>query len=508
MTPLADVLRVLNANLDVLTTPGAKPRLRMPTPPVQRVISVQDVVDEVLEQAEAVAEAADATEQTTYTPDTALDMQHGYISIHGNVERRLKPRRYQIEGIKRLVEKKRALLYDLAGLGKTLQAAEAAEVPCVIACPTYLTFQWYTFLRDQYPEMKTVLVEGPRIKREELLKQPFDWMIINTEMFAPRKSRTNDTYLEYQFPQVKTLIVDEAHHLRGRDAAQSKGAFRYAQECERVYLLTATPQYKGPDDLYMLMRIIDAKNFRSYHTFVSEFLRVGTGGGFSTKIVGVKSHAAMRDLLSFHGIGRTYEDVKIELPELIRNNIPIKATDEFMETYNRIKATFVYNEKDINSLMEAMHILRRITAQVKLERMLEILLETGEEPEGIIFTYYTDTAKAISTLLDIPCITGAMDANERKETAQLHKLVVANIAAMSEGVDLSHVSNVVFFEETYVPGQIYQALSRVRRMRTNMAPVRASFVYVKDTLDEIVHEASNRRYADIKQIMRAALLGD
>jgi superfamily II DNA or RNA helicase len=501
MTPLADVLRVLNSNIDLLVKPGAPPRLRMP--PRQRVISLQDVIQEQVEEIIAEAEA----EAIPVTPENALDIQHEYISAHGNIDRKFKPRKYQIEGIRVLREKKRALLYDLAGLGKTLQASEAADLPCLIACPTYLTFQWFVFLREQYPEMNTILVEGPRMQREKLLAQKADWYIVNIEMFAPRKSRTNETFLEFKFPEVKTFVIDESHHVRGRDAAQSKGAFRYAQECERVYLLTATPQYKGPDDLYMQLRIINRKLHPSYYNFVSDFCRVSQSG-FGSKIIGVKSHQAIRDLLSFNGIGRTYEDVKIELPELIRHNIPIRPSEDFLETYNKVKSHFVYNDKDVNSLMEAMHIMRRMTAQVKLEKVLEILLDTAEEPEGIIFCYYKDTAKAIGALLDIPCITGEMEAKERKELAQMSKLTVATISAMSEGVDLSHVSHVIFMESDYVPGKIYQALSRVRRMRTNQAPVRASFVYVKDTIDEIVHEASGRRYADIRQVMRAALLGD
>jgi DNA annealing helicase and endonuclease ZRANB3 len=498
MTPLSDVLKVLSANVDLLVRPGPPPKLTMPVVIHSPIQTVEEAV---------ATEFTDVEETLEQAAEAALTIQYDYVSLHGNVERKFKPRKYQIEGIKRLVEKKRALLYDLAGLGKTLQASEAAELPCLVACPTYLTFQWYVFLREQYPENKVLLVEGTRPQREKLLEQKADWYIVNIEMFAPRKNRNQDAYLEYRFPEVKTLIVDESHHVRGRDAAQSKGVFRYAQNCERVYLLTATPQYKGPDDLYMQLRILDRKSFPSYYDFVSSFCRV-SANGFGSKIIGVKSHQAIRDLLSNNGIGRTYEDVKVELPELIRHNIPIKPTEEFMQMYDRVRFQFTYNEKDINSLMEAMHIMRRMTAQVKLERVLEILLETGEEPEGIIFTYYKDTAKAIGALLDIPCITGEMEAKERKELAQMSRLTVATISAMSEGVDLSHVSHVIFMESDYVPGKIYQALSRVRRMRTNQAPVRASFVYVKDTIDEIVHDAAGRRYADIRQVMRAALLGD
>lgn len=439
------------------------------------------------------------------------DEEEGEASYEFDPNKKYIPRKYQIEGIRRLRELKRGICFDLPGLGKTLQASEAAKdyKPILVACPTYLTFQWYDFLTDQYPEDKIVIAEGPRIQRERILSEPADWYIVNIEMLAARKMRTSKELLVYEWPKdLQTFIIDESHHVRGREASQSKGALELAGDVERVILLTGTPQYKQVDDLFMQLRILDRKSFPSYNGFLGKYCRV-SHTGFANKVLGPKNHQEIRALLDSYGIGRNYADVKVELPDLIRSNIPVVADPEFMIEYNRVRTQFVYNERDLNSLMEAMQVMRRMTAKVKLQQALEILAnDSAETPEGIIFTWYKHTAQALASLLGVPCITGDVAAKDRKPIGKENKLVVATIPSMSEGVDMSHVSNVIFFEGSYVPGQIYQALSRVRRYRDNPAPVRASFIYVKNTIDELVHNAASQRTADIRKIMKAAILGD
>jgi SNF2 family DNA or RNA helicase len=66
------------------------------------------------------------------------------------------PRAYQVQGIEFLRQQKRAILGDAPGLGKTFQATEAAELPCVISCPLPLVDQWKEFLEDQYPTAPSV----------------------------------------------------------------------------------------------------------------------------------------------------------------------------------------------------------------------------------------------------------------------------------------------------------------------------------------------------------------
>lgn len=403
---------------------------------------------------------------------------------------KLIPRDYQAYAIKRMRELGRCLLWDQPGLGKTLCASEAAEWPILVAAPTYLVYHWLDHLQRQYPEKRVVAAVGNRSQKEGALATPADAYIINVEMLR-----------SFDLPRVQTFILDEAHHIRGRNSKQSRGAHDYAQVTPRVFLLTATPIYKAPDDLFAIFRCIDPKGWTSYHQFVSTYCRTYKGR-FGLKVIGVANHENLQRTMSRYGLGRSYKDVSLELPRLIRNDIAIRATDEFMKKYNTTRTMFTYNDRDINSLMEAMQLLRRMTAGPKLEQCLEIIEDI---PQAVIFTWYKATAKAIAQILEIPCITGEVPASDRKTVAQAKGLIVATMASLSEGVDLSHLKNVVFFEGDYVPARLHQALSRVRRHREGFEPVKATFLYVKDTIDEIVYHAANRRNVTIREVMKEAL---
>jgi hypothetical protein len=72
------------------------------------------------------------------------------------------PRAYQVQGIEFLHASRNEPSWGTRpGLGKTFQATEAAELPCVISCPLPLVDQWKEFLEDQYP---TDSVVGSRLR--------------------------------------------------------------------------------------------------------------------------------------------------------------------------------------------------------------------------------------------------------------------------------------------------------------------------------------------------------
>ena len=155
-------------------------------------------------------------------------------------------RPYQSQGVRFLREKKRAILGDAPGLGKTFQAIEAAELPACISAPLSLIDQWVEFITEQYPHHSIhIAAYGDIIKRDAVFKafeadpNPLKWIIVN-----------HDAFRTYYIPEVKTLIADEFHHFRNREAKRSVGLRQMAHRTENVYGLTATPVFKDIGDLY------------------------------------------------------------------------------------------------------------------------------------------------------------------------------------------------------------------------------------------------------------------
>ena len=98
-------------------------------------------------------------------------------------------RPYQEKGVEFLKTRRRAMLRDAPGLGKTIQALRAAEIPVLISCPTYAMQQWADVIRSEYPSHKVVQAVGTRQEREKALKSKYDWLIVNHEMFQERRRK-------------------------------------------------------------------------------------------------------------------------------------------------------------------------------------------------------------------------------------------------------------------------------------------------------------------------------
>lgn len=486
----------------------------LPPPKPAENISNTGGILEVASVAEALSQAAESTAAdslSALTPSELYTLAH--LPVAGVVNQTLTPRHYQVEAIKYLAESKRRWLTDKPGLGKTLCAAYAADPPVLIACPTYLTNQWYEFLKSCGCDV--IIAEGNREQRQKALLSGKPWIIFNIEMMSERKIDSNeneDIYVKYNFPSATTLIVDEAHHIRGRNSSRSKQAADLAHRVERVYLLTATPVYNKPDDMYAQLRMLVPSSFKSYWQFIETYC-IYKSTGFGPKVMGARP--ALRKLFESLSLGRTYKDVGMQLPRLVGQKISVVPDAKFLAEYKRVRDEYladILNDRneheayEIPNALAVMQHLRRMTAPQKLKPLLEYMRDTDGFTAGtVIFCWYKNTAEQIGTLLGIPVITGDMPPEERVKIAKSEKSMVATISSMSEGVDLSHLKNVVFFELDHVPGRLFQALSRVRRYGGHDV-VRVIYLIVKGTIDEVIYKIDEHRTATINEIVREALL--
>ena len=412
----------------------------------------------------------------------------------------LTPRPYQAEGIAFLQKCKRAMLCDAPGLGKTLQAAAAAHTPALVVCPTYLVEQWGDFLATQYPHQSVAVAKGDKLQRVLAITSKTDWVVVNTEML-----RT------YPMPNVKTVIFDESHYLRGRTAQQSKQAAALtARPCvEYVYMLTATPIYKEADDLYMQWHILHPKKYKSYWKFVQAYCKT-LETPWGTTVVGIRDKASLEREAKGFMLGRTYKEVGMHLPDLVSNTIPVRLTATESVRYKLIKDE--YRDEEI-PLLSAGAVLQRLRAATctpdKLRALQGVIDDTKGTKPIVVFCWYRETAQRVADHLGRIAveITGDMPATQRVALAKDTKtrVKVVTLASLSEGIDLSESRTVVFFEEDYAPGRMYQALSRVRRASHHREPVMVYYILVKGTVDEVVHKLIARRVSNTMTVVREAL---
>lgn len=425
----------------------------------------------------------------------------------------IQKRGYQTVGIEWLRSKKRAQLTDRPGLGKTIQAALAAEAPTLVLCPKYLVGQWELWIRNHLPNDSVVALKGDRFKKARLLKQDVQWVVGNYQVLRTHFAELVERQKTNPWT---TLILDESHHLRNRQAIMSQHAAKLAKMrgIERVYELTATPIWREVDDLWMQLHILQPDIFTSYHQFVDTFC-IADETRFGTKVLGVKKSMmpVLQKMLSIVQLGRDYKEAGRELPPKIDKEIKIDMPKKIVELYKQTQNYWIEEiEEGFTNYASVLHSLRQISSGPhKTEAIVEALDDLQNIPV-LIFCWYRDHAHELSR--HIPgsqVITGEMNVDERRRVALTNKgTTIATISSLCEGIDLSHLRHVFFAEEHWPPGSTDQAMSRVHRERlseSNDEPVIVYYFHSKGTIDEHIHQVAQRRAgeaANLREVMESA----
>lgn len=419
------------------------------------------------------------------------------------------PREYQENGIQWALKKKRCMIADEPGLGKTFQATEVADranaFPCVIFTRGHLVDQWAKFIKSQYP-FRTVSYakRADFYLRDWALQKNADFFVANIEML-----RNID---DFNWPkQIKALVFDESHHLKNRNSKQSQGALKLVFQFKPEYImcLSATPIKREADDLFAQLRLLRPDIFRSYDVFVKTFCDT-EDTPWGMRVLGVQNKADLMKLLELIMLRREYKEVGVELPELIESVIPIEFNEKQAKAYKTLRDNLILEADGMDSIpymwkIQAMQMLRRMTATDEKVQACVDLAQDADRP--VVFTHYKDTAYRIAKLLNVPAITGDIPAEKRTELAISQTIVVATIDSITEGINgLEDRDTVIFAEEDYTPGTNYQALRRVLRFGANPdKPIIKYCVHIEDSIDERIHAITERRAGTSADLLDSVL---
>jgi SWI/SNF-related matrix-associated actin-dependent regulator 1 of chromatin subfamily A len=185
---------------------------------------------------------------------------------------------HQVDGIKFLWLKGRALLGDEPGLGKTLQSICASEFPTLVVCPNHLKLNWVREVGMWRPGSTVSVIEGRKTPPLESMRT--DVVIIGYHLLAAHV----DWLMRRKW---KTIIADEVQNVKNMDfkpvqldeydaagdrkvtfelAASSKGhatAFYQVQRANprsRLYLLSGTAMMNRPKEMFPPMNMIDDRD--------------------------------------------------------------------------------------------------------------------------------------------------------------------------------------------------------------------------------------------------------
>lgn len=441
----------------------------------------------------------------------------------------IKPLPYQEIGAKFLAERKRALLADTMGLGKTAQAIIACDLVdakrILVICPAAVRINWqreFARFSDKKRSFNVLLSGKDRFTMAGVTVCSYDMAITP----ALHKLLVKDNY--------DVVIFDEAHYLKSRLAKRTlamlgtrcMGQGGVIKRATYAWALTGTPTPNHPGEIYTLLRAFGIWQ-TNYFDFEAKFCQTKPGD-YGPVVIGTKNIPELKALVYPVMLRRKKEDVLTDLPSITYSNVVVSAHDishaDYVNEWEQaekskdgqlVRAVLdaAKSPEDVDLSEIALPTLRRATGMAKVRPVCELVmreLDAGLD-KIIIFGLHRmvlEETRATLQKYGAQVIYGGNPPAVRQERIDKfvniwkHRVLIGNLTSLGVGVDgLQKVcSNVLFIESSWTPSDNAQAAMRVHRIGQKR-PVLCRFASLADSLDERVQEVIRRKTEMIAQLL-------
>lgn len=186
------------------------------------------------------------------------------------------PYRHQLVTFAYIDQLERCAIYNEMGTGKTASVIWSIDwnliqkkiYSALIIAPNNILGNWEREVQIHAPRLKTVIIQGTRNHRLDLLDTLADIYIINYEGLKVIKEELKDKF--------QMVVLDEAHRIKDPAAVQTKIIHELFTDVHYKVAMTGTPIGNNLIDLHQLMTWIDPFMFEPFYQFRSHwFYNVG-----------------------------------------------------------------------------------------------------------------------------------------------------------------------------------------------------------------------------------------
>lgn len=471
-----------------------------------------------------------------------LHKQEFEIDIPKDYKFKTKPFRHQIDGVRFGLNKKKFLLCDDQGLGKTkqiidfvgcLEKTDTINKVLIVCGVNSLKYNWQYEIGVHSDEKGWVLgtrfrkttgkaYEGSTKDKLDDLDNLPDYRYIITNIESLRAGAKKITKSKYHFPiaeklqqlckngTISVIAFDECHKSKEPTSLQSRAMINV--QAKYMVAMSGTPLMNNPLDLYFPMKWLGYEN-HSFYQFKQHYCTLGGWGG--SQVVGYKNLEEIRAMMDNIMLRRLKTEV-LDLPEKIRKieyvDMTPKQNQIYKEVYNGVMSD-LQKIKFSNNPLSMMIRLRQATGwtgiisdkvqeSAKMDRMIELVQEIVESGQkAIIFSNWesmTEVAREKLKSYNPAYITGATKADERmKEVDRFQnddkcKVIIGTIGAMGTGLTLTAAQNVIFLDSPWNMALKAQAEDRAHRIGTK-GTVNIITLVCKNTIDERIEELVEKK---------------
>lgn len=423
---------------------------------------------------------------------------------------------YQSAGVDYVLKTGHAVIGDMPGLGKTMQALVVANEMrakrVLVVCPAAVRLQW----RDQ---IKVWAVGDTRGAVIETAKQGVDpdirWTVISYDL---AKSTLRASLVRGKWDLV---ILDEVHYLKSPEAKRTQALFGWteninrervhmpgiAEKAERIVGLTGTFLPNRPAECYTTTRALahEAIDYFSLDAFRARFnpqanFRTGArerAGRLPELYTRLRTNLMVR---------RRREDVLTQLPPITYTVVHVENTGAVRQALEHERMLDIdpdtFKQVSIDGEVSTVRREMGIAKAPHVVNFVKNALDGGEQ-KLVLFGHHREVLDVWQEKLhgyDLVRIDGSTSLRARAEACRRFiedpncRVIIGNLMSMGTGVDgLQHAASLaVFGENSWVPGENEQGVFRLGRIGQEN-PVQAVFMVAEGSIDERVVSSAQRK---------------
>nr|DAZ83138.1 MAG TPA: Chromatin remodeling complex ATPase [Caudoviricetes sp.] len=439
----------------------------------------------------------------------------------------LQPYQYQLEGVQYAVEKKRCILGDQPGLGKTLQAIctvvkahrEAViygeSFPTLVVCPAALKVNWQREFK-KFAGLSAIILDDSNRQTwhsfydcKKADGSPLcEVFITNYEslkkFFVKRVSEGGKLTMkgilfDERVNLFKSVIIDESHKCKSGKTQQGKFVEGICKGKRFLLALTGTPVVNNNTDLIQQLKILGRlEDFGGYSRFVERYCD------------GPKQASNVKELnwrlWNCCFFRREKSKVLTQLPDKTRQYLQIDITN--MKEYQNAESDIVKYLKQYKNASDAqvqrsmngavmvkMGLLKQISARGKIKAVSEFIHDVIDGGEKlIVFGYLKEViAELKKEFPNAVTVTGSDNISQKQFAVDSFqnnpdcKLIILNYKSGGTGLTLTASSRVAFIEFPWTFSDCEQAEDRAHRngQKNN---VNCYYFLGKDTIDKYMYD--------------------
>lgn len=395
---------------------------------------------------------------------SALDLifQDGYVPPSFKINGEL--REYQAKAVDLFLKKKRLLVGDAVGLGKTLVGvgafADPRTLPALVVVQAHLPRQWQSQI-TRFLGARTHIIKKSK---------PYD--LPQAEVYICSYSKLAgwvDRFCAFGF---KSVVFDEIQELRREDSQKHQAARAIGESAEYVLGLSATPVYNKGDEIFNVYQSIKPGCLGDKEDFLREWC---------SNSYWVKDPKALGSYLreQFLFLRRTRADVARELPMVNRITHTVGHDEEAVEKVEDVAralalrtttGSFLERGEAARELDMLMRMITGVSKAKFVAEYVRILLE-NDEPV-LLVGWHRDVYEIWLRELEEfkPVMFTGSESAAQKEEARLafmegrSKLMIMSLRS---GIGLDGLQErcryVVFGELDWSPAVHEQVIGRIDR---------------------------------------------